>query len=309
VAGAFVALTLSAGLASGVDGGVRTGMVGARLAWALLPLLLWLLARGRRASRPLSLVVPPLLAAVTLLHPAQLPAAVLLLGLAAGARAPWRRRASRRFRALALAAALTGVLDAAPAAPVGGDARAGVGDALARRGHAARCRSSRGLAVAGLLDRRAASAGERLALWWLPATVVGPRSIAWVAERLASAGCRRIASSTAPGSRSSSPAVSARRGWRAPRRDADHAAPGPRAARPDVRARRRRLFALLSLNGGTLMLRPGAAVWPSLPSIEHGLRLPDFWSLLAACRRGACCSCARGCRWSTAGTGGVRTPT
>jgi len=42
---AFVALTLSAGLASGVDGGVRTGMVGARLAWALLPLVLSLLAR------------------------------------------------------------------------------------------------------------------------------------------------------------------------------------------------------------------------------------------------------------------------
>src|SRR5215471_12355860 len=37
--GAFAALTLSAGLASGVEGGVHVGMVPARLAWALLPLL------------------------------------------------------------------------------------------------------------------------------------------------------------------------------------------------------------------------------------------------------------------------------
>src|SRR5947207_585101 len=40
------------------------------------------------------------------------------------------------------------------------------------------------------------------------------------------------------------------------------------------------LFALLSLGSDTLMLRPGAGVWPSLSSIERGLRLPDFWSLL-----------------------------
>src|SRR2546427_4606199 len=37
--GALVALTLSAGLASGIEGGVHVGMVAARLGWALLPLL------------------------------------------------------------------------------------------------------------------------------------------------------------------------------------------------------------------------------------------------------------------------------
>ncbi|PYN11074.1 MAG: hypothetical protein DME05_25355, partial [Candidatus Rokuibacteriota bacterium] len=41
--GAFVALTLSAGTTSGVEGGVHIGMVGARLAWALVPLLLYTL--------------------------------------------------------------------------------------------------------------------------------------------------------------------------------------------------------------------------------------------------------------------------
>src|SRR2546428_13482466 len=109
LAGAFVALTLSAGLASGVDGGVRTGMVGARLAWALLPSLLGLLARWAEDERPLSPAVPLLLAAVTLLHPAQLPAAVALGGLAACARGPGGQRARGALRALVLGAALAPV--------------------------------------------------------------------------------------------------------------------------------------------------------------------------------------------------------
>src|SRR5262249_56713319 len=37
--GAFLALTVSAGAASGVEGGIHIGMVGARLAWAFVPLL------------------------------------------------------------------------------------------------------------------------------------------------------------------------------------------------------------------------------------------------------------------------------
>src|SRR5438876_250057 len=154
--GAFVALTLSAGLASGVDGGVRTGMVGARLAWALLPSLLGFLARWAEDERPLSPAVP--------LGIGWLPAARVVDGA-------W----------IALVVA------------------GGVGAArLARR-----------------LD--AMPIMERLG--------VSPRSPAF----------------------------------------------GLCAAA---------LFALLSLGSDTLMLRPGAGVWPSLSSIERGLRLPDFWSLL-----------------------------
>jgi len=207
VAGAFVALTLSAGLASGVDGGVRTGMVGARLAWALLPLLLWLLARWAEGERPLSLVVPPLLAAVTLLHPAQLPAAVLLLGWP-GARAPWRRRAFETLRALALAAALTAFWTLPLLLRLRRRAR--------WRGGTLRSEVTRplpivlaGLAVAGLLDR--ARRERRRA----PGALVAPRdgrgdrarSPGGRAARhpLAAGGSHR---STAPGSRSSSPAVS-----------------------------------------------------------------------------------------------------
>jgi hypothetical protein len=40
-------------------------------------------------------------------------------------------------------------------------------------------------------------------------------------------------------------------------------------------------FALLSIGSETLLLRPRATDWPSLISIERGLRLPDFWSLLS----------------------------
>src|SRR5262249_49335278 len=104
----FVALTLSAGLASGVNGRVRTGMVGARLAWGLLPLLLVLLAQWVEERRPLSPAVAVLLAALTLLHPAQLPAAAALIALAIGFRAPWWSSAREALKALGLAAALTG---------------------------------------------------------------------------------------------------------------------------------------------------------------------------------------------------------
>src|SRR5438105_11963419 len=58
---AFVALTLSGALTSGVNGGVRTGMVGARLAWALLPVGMGLLGPWVEGDRPLAAAIPPLL--------------------------------------------------------------------------------------------------------------------------------------------------------------------------------------------------------------------------------------------------------
>jgi hypothetical protein len=81
--GAFLALTFSAEVTSGVEGGVRTGMIAARLGWALVPVLLLSLARWVEAGGPRPALVAPVLAAITLAHPAHLPAAVLYLGLAA----------------------------------------------------------------------------------------------------------------------------------------------------------------------------------------------------------------------------------
>jgi len=81
--GAFVALTLSAGSRSGIEEGLRWGLVAARLGWGLLPLLAlalipWIEGRAR-APR----VAAVLLAAIALIHPAHWPAAIVLVLLAA----------------------------------------------------------------------------------------------------------------------------------------------------------------------------------------------------------------------------------
>lgn len=106
--GAFVALTLSSGLASGVDGGVRTGMVPARLGWALLPLLPLTLAGWMGGTRGFPWAIVPLLAGVALIHPAHLPAAVVTVLVAAFLAAGRRRVALGHMTiALGLAAGLT----------------------------------------------------------------------------------------------------------------------------------------------------------------------------------------------------------
>src|SRR2546422_881252 len=145
--------------------GVGPRLVGARLAWALRPSLLGLLARWAEDERPLSPMVPPLLAAVTLLHPAQLPAAVVLVVLAACARGPWWQRARGALGALVLAAALTAFWTL-PLLLRLAETRALAWGTLSL-GEVARPLPIvlAALAVAGLLDRTPAGAGERLALW------------------------------------------------------------------------------------------------------------------------------------------------
>jgi hypothetical protein len=81
--GAFTALTLSAGSRSGVEEGLRWGLVAARLGWSLLPLLGLSLTRWVEGSSRLPLLAAPLLGAVILLHPAHAPAALLLLAMGA----------------------------------------------------------------------------------------------------------------------------------------------------------------------------------------------------------------------------------
>jgi hypothetical protein len=278
---AFVALTLSAGLASGVNGGVRTGMVGARLAWALLPLLLALLARWIEERRPLSPVAALLLAAITLLHPAQLPAAVVLIALATLLRAPWRASARDALKVLGLAAALTGFWTL-PLLFRLAETRALAWGTLSLRDFAHPIPIIlAALAIAGLIDRAPSGAGAHLALWWMPATVVmtaldrgalEPLGLRWLpADRvvdgawmalLLAAGVAAVRLARRLETRPFIPLVGV--GLRAPVLGIGAAA----------------LFALLSIRGDTLMLRPGAAIWPSLISIERGLRMPDLWSLL-----------------------------
>src|SRR5262249_38216710 len=80
--GAFLALALSGGSRSGVEEGLRWGLVAARLGWALLPLLALALARWTERTRP-PISAAVVLAAIVIAHPAHGPAGVVLLALAA----------------------------------------------------------------------------------------------------------------------------------------------------------------------------------------------------------------------------------
>ena len=276
--GAFVALTFSAGTASGVAGGVHIGMVGARLAWALLPLLLLALVRWIEGGGPAPRRGVPLLAAIVLTHPAQLPAAVALVLLAAHAAGPRRARFGAAAGVLAAAAALTAFwtvpllarLDHARALAWGELTFRSVADAFARqplvpvllafavlvvfarrdpsapgaRTEAVVARLFPVMVAVTLLDRVAL---EPLGARWLPADRVADG--AWLALILA-----------------------AGLGWGRLCR---------RVRRPGlVSLLAIGVAVLLALPGDTLVLWPRAAEWPTLPATERGLRLADLWAAL-----------------------------
>ena len=90
--GAFVALTLSAGSRSGVEEGLRWGLIAARLGWGLLPLVALSLVAWVESARRMPLAAVLLIAAVVLLHPAHAPAALILLALGTRFGAGDRRR-------------------------------------------------------------------------------------------------------------------------------------------------------------------------------------------------------------------------
>lgn len=279
---AFVALTLSADISSGVDGGVHIGMLGARLAWALIPLLLLVLVPwiegGGRPSRAAALIVT----AIVLTHPAALPAAVTLMVVGAVARPPRRARLAAALLSLALAAALTAFwtlpllfrLEHTRALAWGQARAVGVfGAALAL------------LALVGVARARGAGpsgrvvalfpwamvlvvvidgfALEPLGLRWLPANrVVDGAWIAFImAAGLGWSGARGTPSIPEP---DTTPRA------RFPRRELATGLAGVLAA----------VVVFWPRQQHTLTLWPRAADWPSLPAIERGLRLPELWAAL-----------------------------
>jgi hypothetical protein len=272
--GAFVALTLSAGVSSGVEGGVHVGMLGARLAWALIPLLLLVLVpwieQGARPPRAAALVV----ASIVLTHPAALPAAVALIAIGAVVRPPRRQRLAGALPVLAIAAALTAFwtlpllfrLENTRALAWGeAPAVGGFGAALALLALVglarARTAGASGLVVAlfpwamvlvVVVDRFAL---EPLGLRWLPANRVVDG--AWIAFVLAAA-----------------------LGWSGARRGAEPRAYFPR--REIVTGLAATLLAVVVSwpSQRTLTLWPRAADWPSLATVERGLRLTDLWPAL-----------------------------
>ena len=97
--GALVALTLSAGCRSGVEEGLRWGLIAARLGWGVLPLLaLGLLRWAEGAGRP-PLASAVLVAAVILLHPGP---RARRRGAGGAGRPPFGADAGRRLGAAAL---------------------------------------------------------------------------------------------------------------------------------------------------------------------------------------------------------------
>ncbi|PYM72613.1 MAG: hypothetical protein DME03_17610 [Candidatus Rokuibacteriota bacterium] len=267
--GAFLALTVSGGAASGVEGGVHIGMVGARLAWALVPLLLLVLVPWLEEDRRLPRSAVLLAAAIVLVHPAMLPAAVMLIVLAAVGRPPRTRRLATALAALVLAAALTAFwtwplllrLEHARALAWGeppGISRLGwllVILALLglwrARGPAARvvARLPWAMLVVTLLDRVAL---EPLGARFLPANRVADGAL--IALILAAA-----------------------LGWSGLRRASSNGTPRREIL---VSLAGMLLLVVVGLRSGALSLWPRAADWPSLSVVERGLRLGDLWAAL-----------------------------
>lgn len=279
--GAFVALTLSAGLGSGVEGGVHIGMVAARLGWAMLPLLPLALGGWMGGKRRFPWSVVLLVAAIVLTHPAHGPAAVVLVLLAAWCSAtPCRAAMARAVAALGLAAGVVAFWGLPLVAHLEHGRALAWGSLSAREtplGHPLAW-ALVALAAAGSVKQLGGSllpttallrlfpwmmvgivvldalGLERLGLRWLPADRVADS--AWLAFILA-AGVT-----------------------------AGHLINRASADRPHGRVALSLATVvgalLLALPWHTLTLWPRAAEWPYYESIERGMRLDALWSTLRA---------------------------
>jgi hypothetical protein len=278
---AFVALTFAGGtpgIASGVEGGVHTGMVGARLAWALLPLLLLVLHRSiEEGGRPPALAAP-LVAAIVLTHPAELPAAVAIVLLAAHGAEPRGGRLRGGLGVLVLAAALTSFWTvpllarlAHTRALAWGELTLGtLVDAFARQPLLPVLVAAALLAVLARRERSAPGAAGETVVARLLVTLV----LATLLDRVAlePLGARWLPADRIVDGAWLALILAAGLGW---------ARLARRFARPTLAAAGAvALCALFSLPGRTLVLWPRAAEWPTLEATVRGLRLEELWSAL-----------------------------
>ena len=275
--GAFVALTLSAGLASGVEGGVHIGMVAARLGWAALPLVPLVAHRWTTGAADFPWMIAPLIAGIVLMHPAHLPAAVVLAVLCAVVAVGGRGAALVRVgSALALAAALTAFwtvpllahLDATRALAWGSTS---LRETIARPLVIA-------LVVLAALEAGSALRAEprdplrrvlavfpwaMLVIVVFDALVVEAIGLRWLpADRLADSAWLAfvLAAGAAAGRLIGLPALA--------------------RARPAVCLAVIAGAALLGLPGRTLTLWPRAVDWPHYETVARGARLDALWSAL-----------------------------
>jgi hypothetical protein len=256
-------------------------MVAARLAWALLPLLILALAEWVDGGRPFPMGAIILVAAIVLTHPAHVPTAAIILLLAAFAPGKCgRARVTTVLLALGLAASLTAVWTLPLLARLEytralawGALLTGPAEAITRPlplvliGFAVlslrpfRSRLPRTAAlvarlpwVAVLVVAADALVAEPLGARWLPADRVADG--AWMALVLAAG--------LGLGGAIQHPALR-------------RLAPLPVAALAVVLT-----VIVLSLPGLTLTLWPRPAVWPTFESVARGFRLPALWAALRA---------------------------
>ena len=269
--GAFVTLTLSAGLTSGVEGGAHIGMLPARLGWALLPLLLFFLIGWLEDDRHAPWAAAPVLAILAVMHPAHVPAGVVLVGLGAalGRGRRWRRVAQAAV-VLVIAAALTAVwslpllirLEYTRALAWGRLTPGLLGVAVVNHPLLAV------LVLLALIVRPAASpVGRVLALWpWamvavvvFDAGVLEPRGLRWLpADRVVDGM------------------------WLAFILAAGVGATALRSRRARLIGVAGSLAASIALSGpsGSLTLWPRSVEWPAYETVARGVRLQDLWMAL-----------------------------
>jgi hypothetical protein len=270
--GALVALTLSAGLLSGVEG-ARIGTLPARLGWALLPLLAVALQSWVADARRAPWLAAPVLAAIVLIHPAHGPAAVALVAVAA-----WTGAGPRAWRAGGAVAlvGLAALLTAFWTLPL-----------LGRLAHARALAAGRlaplemltthpllvALVVLAVLGIRAPRSPAEavltrwpwatLALVLADAAVLEPLGLRWLpADRAADGAWLALVLAAS--------LVAGRNLERL------HA----RLPAPVLGLGALGLIAVLGIPGQALALWPRPADWPSRTTVERGLRLEALWTAL-----------------------------
>ena len=267
--GAFLALTVSAGAASGVEGGIHIGMVGARLAWALVPLLVLALVPWLEEHRRIPRSAVLATAAIVLLHPAMLPAAVMLILVAAVARPPRVRRLAAALAALALAAALTAFWTG-PLLLRLANARAlawGEPPSIGRLGWLLVI-----LALVGFCRASGPAARVVARLPWAMLVIVLLDRVA-----LEPLGARFLPANRVADGALIALILAAALGWSGLRRAANGGTPRREIL---VSLVGMLLLVVVGLRSGALSLWPRAADWPTLAVVERGLRLSDLWAAL-----------------------------
>jgi hypothetical protein len=270
--GAFIALTVSAGLLSGVDG-VHYGTLPARLAWSLLPLLVLALEPWLIESHRTPWIAAPLLALIALIHPAQGPAAVALVGVAAwSGPGPRAHRCGAAMILVGMAALLTAFWTLPLLARLEQARALAVSELALRATLTTYPLLAILLIVAALGIRTARSPTDAVILRWpwaalalvlADAIVVEPLGIRWLpADRVADGAWLAVIL-----------AAGLVVGWSLERLET-------RLPAPALALGALGLVAVLGMPGRALSLWPHPADWPSQTTVEQGFRLDRLWAAL-----------------------------